>query len=103
MAVPAAPLAPTPQVGRAPIPGRTLRRDRWWASPAATAGLLASFVGYATWAAFAHADYYWRPYISPFYSPCLATTCLHARAGAATSVHVPSLGVVGPWWAISQP
>ena len=87
--------------GRARISARTLRRDRWWAPLVTTATVLVGFVGYATWAAFAHADYYWAPYISPFYSPCLATTCLHARAGAAVNVHVPSVGVVGPWWVIS--
>ncbi len=92
---------PTPRPVRAGITRRTLRLDRWWASPAATVTVLTCFVGYATWAAFAHADYYWAPYISPFYSPCLATTCLHARAGSLTDVHVPSLGVFGPWWVIS--
>jgi len=87
--------------GRAAIKARTLRVDRWWAPLVTTAAVLTGFVGYATWAAFAHADYYWRPYISPFYSPCLATTCLHARSGAASNVHVPSVGIVGPWWIIS--
>ncbi|MGH9077850.1 MAG: hypothetical protein ACRDY0_10445 [Acidimicrobiales bacterium] len=78
---------------RAAIAARTLRTDRWWVNPAVSAGVLAAFVAYSTWAAFANADYYWRPYISPFYSPCLATTCtLHG---------VPSVGVVGPWWSIS--
>ncbi len=87
--------------GRAPIKERSLRTDRWWAPLVTTAAVLSGFVAYATWAAFAHADYYWRPYISPFYSPCLATTCLHARAGSAHGVHVPSMGIVGPWWIIS--
>jgi hypothetical protein len=92
---------PTPRPVRAGTTRPTLRLDRWWASPAATVTVLTSFVGYTTWAAFAHADYYWAPYISPFYSPCLATTCLHARAGSLTDVHVPTLGLFGPWWVIS--
>jgi len=85
---------------RAAIAGRTLRRDRWWAEPAITATVLISFIAYSTWAAFQNANYYVRPYLSPFYSPCVATVCLHARAGGA-HVHAPSVGIVGPWWAIS--
>ncbi|MGH9072278.1 MAG: hypothetical protein ACRDX8_14210, partial [Acidimicrobiales bacterium] len=90
-----------PAPGRAQISQRTLRIDRWWLAPTVTVGVLTAFIGYATWAAFANADYYWRPYISPFYSPCLATICLHARAGATSGVHVPSVGIFGPWWVIS--
>ncbi|MHB8341472.1 MAG: hypothetical protein ACYDB7_09905 [Mycobacteriales bacterium] len=92
--------APVAQ-GRASVTERTLRRDRWWVAPAVTVTVLVAFIAYATWAAFANADYYWRPYISPFYSPCLATSCLHARAGSLTGVHVPSVGIFGPWWIIS--
>ena len=60
---------------------RTLRNDRWWAEPTITGAVLVSFIIYSTWAAFQNADYYARPYLSPFYSPCLATVCGHARAG----------------------
>ena len=103
MVVPAEKVAPAVRYGggRAPITARTLRTDRWWAPLVTTFVVLSGFVAYATWAAFAHADYYWRPYISPFYSPCLATTCLHARTGSTGDVHVPSVGIVGPWWIIS--
>ncbi len=106
MATPIAPEAPgVPQTSesgaRAGIAARTLRTDRWWVNPAVSAGVLVAFIAYSTYAAFAHADYFYRPYISPFYSPCLATTCLHARNGAATNVHVPSVGILGPWWIIS--
>jgi hypothetical protein len=104
MAAPVAPPspAPAPSGGRAAIAARTLRVDRWWVSPAISFGVLSSFVIYATWAAFVNGDYYYKPYISPFYSPCLATVCggdhsqyVHGAAG------VPHLGIFGPWWAIS--
>ncbi|MGH9120822.1 MAG: hypothetical protein ACRDYC_02585, partial [Acidimicrobiales bacterium] len=73
---------------RAAIPGRTQRTDRWWAQPAITASVLVAFVVYATYAAFQNANYYWAPYISPLYSPCLATSCAAARSGSHT-VAVP--------------
>ena len=85
---------------RAAIAARTLRNDRWWAEPAITATVLISFVAYSTWAAFQNANYYVRPYLSPFYSPCVATICDHARAGAGFT-HPPMVGIVGPWWVIS--
>jgi hypothetical protein len=102
----AAPVAPAPPAqstprARAPIPARTLRTDRWWVSPAISATVLLSFVAYSTWAAFQNADYFARPYISPFYSPCIASLCGHARAGAAHGIHVPTVGIIGTWWAIS--
>jgi hypothetical protein len=60
---------------------RTLRTDRWWRSPTITVGVLTSFVVYSTWAAFQNANYYvgaasHRDLISPFYSPCLAGSCV---------------------------
>jgi hypothetical protein len=85
---------------RAAIVARTLRTDRWWAEPTITGAVLIGFVIYSTWAAFQNADYYARPYLSPFYSPCLAAVCGHARAGS-TFVHAPTVGILGPWWAIS--
>jgi hypothetical protein len=100
MATPTVPPAEAPERPRAAIAERTLRRDRWWKSPAISAGVLLAFIAYATWAAFQNADYYYKPYISPFYSPCLADICRAARDGS-TTVHVPYLGVFGPWWTIS--
>ena len=92
---------PAPRSGpRAAIAAKTLRTDGWWREPAITATVLLSFVAYSTWAAFQNANYYARPYLSPFYSPCIATICGHARAGSKF-VHAPMVGVVGPWWAIS--
>jgi len=78
--------------GRARIRARTLRTDRWWVPPAITVGALLLFIVYATVRAFANADYYAAPYISPFYSPCLAANC------------VPGAGethLVGSWWKLS--
>jgi hypothetical protein len=61
--------------GRAKIKERTLRTDKWWIQPAITFGVLFSFIIYATIRAFENANYYAEPLISPFYSPCLSTTC----------------------------
>ncbi len=70
---PSGPLsAGTGAPGRARITLRTLRTDRWWIQPAITAGVLFSFVIYATWRAFENAYYYASPYLSPFYSPCVS-------------------------------
>jgi hypothetical protein len=70
---------------RAAISAKTLRTDRWWIDPLITAIVFASFVIYATWAAFDHALvfghgaphrwFYSKPYLSPFYSPCIAKGC----------------------------
>ena len=55
--------------GRARVQTKTLRQDRWWLLPLATFVVFSAFVVYATWRAFAGADYYSAPYLSPFYSP----------------------------------
>jgi hypothetical protein len=70
---------------RAAISAKTLRTDRWWVMPLITAVGFSAFVVYATWAAFSHPTvytngaphpiYYSKPYLSPFYSPCLASSC----------------------------
>jgi hypothetical protein len=49
--------------------GGTLRRDAWWAGPAATVLVLTGFIVYATWRAFEGSSYAWGAYLSPFYSP----------------------------------
>ncbi|TAK68221.1 MAG: hypothetical protein EPO13_11760 [Actinomycetota bacterium] len=79
--------------GRAEISARTLRTDAWWVQPAITAAVLIAFVIYSTWRAFENAYYYAAPYISPFYSPCLATSCGEASHGWWTPV--------GGWWTLS--
>ena len=64
-----------PARDRVRIAERTLRKDPWWRQPAFNAAALAVVVIYLTWASLVNADYFWKPYISPLYSPCLATTC----------------------------
>ncbi|MGD0053986.1 MAG: hypothetical protein ABSC34_00925 [Acidimicrobiales bacterium] len=75
----------------------TLRQDRWWIQPVATMSVLTAFVVYSTWAAFQNKNYYvgaamHRDLISPFYSPCLAGSCV---AGAKSGVFALN------WWMIS--
>ena len=62
--------------GRAPIPFKTLRTDKYWVQPTITFLVLMAFVVYATWRAFENAYYYTTPLLSPFYSPCLAVSCV---------------------------
>ncbi|MFD5335062.1 hypothetical protein [Streptomyces hawaiiensis] len=79
---------------RAAIAAPHLRTDRWWLAPAGTAAGLLAFIVYSTWRAFAGADYYAAPYVSPFYSPCLAENCEPMKAG-------PNWEIFGSWWGIS--
>lgn len=69
---------------------RTLRRDAWWVEPLLIVVVLVSFGIYSFWAALQNAHYYAAPYLSPFYSPCLAVNCAH--------VTIP---IVGSWWNLS--
>ncbi|HXP19126.1 MAG TPA: hypothetical protein VN840_05715 [Streptosporangiaceae bacterium] len=64
-----------PAKTRAQIGAKTLRRDNWRRQPSINAIGLGVVVVYLTWASLVNADYFWKPYISPLYSPCLATTC----------------------------
>jgi hypothetical protein len=68
----------------------TRRTDAWWVPPLVTAVVLSAFVLYGTWAAVANDDYYADPYLSPFYSPCLAANCEHT-----------TWDLVGDWWTLS--
>lgn len=67
----------------------TLRQDHWWIQPVAITSVLTAFVIYSTWAAFQNKNYYvgvlaHRDLISPFYSPCIANSCVAgAKAGFA--------------------
>lgn len=69
------------QIGAArggPPRAEVLRTDRWWLQPLATMLGLLAFVAYATWTAFrGHAYFvgYPRDYLSPFYSPCIVSSC----------------------------
>ncbi|TAL20820.1 MAG: hypothetical protein EPN99_08705 [Frankiales bacterium] len=69
--VPAGPNAP----GRATIAARTLRTDRWWLQPVTTVTVLVLFIVYSTFRAFENAHFEAGAYLSPFYSPCIATGC----------------------------
>jgi hypothetical protein len=86
--------APTPAPARAAIAQRHLRTDRWWLGPTVTVAALLAFIVYATWRAFSNADYYAAPYVSPFYSPCLAENCADMRGG-------PNWALFGDWWSLS--
>jgi len=68
----------------------TLRNDRWWVEPVVTVVVLTGFVVYGSWVAFFDSNYYVKPYLSPFYSPCLASNCEHA-----------TWSIVGSWWKLS--
>jgi hypothetical protein len=78
--------------GRARVPERTLRTDRWWLSPLITFVVFTAFIIYATWRAFMGSDYYSSPYISPFYSPCLTTECVDGSS---------DFGQPFSWWQLS--
>jgi hypothetical protein len=102
MAAPVVPASPAdlPSDGpRAAISAKTLRTDRWWLQPAISFTVLTAFVAYATYAAFIDKDYYFKPYVSPFYSPCVAWQC--GRATVHGAAGVPHLGVFGTWYAWS--
>ncbi len=72
------------------IPGATLRTDAWWIEPLLVVLVLGGFAVYATWAALQNAHYFAAPYLSPFYSPCLSTSCQHV-----------TLPIIGSWWNLS--
>ena len=74
------------------VPARTLRTDRWWLYPAATFTVFTLFVIFATYRAFAGDHYYAAPYLSPFFSPCLAEACVEGSA---------DLGRPIGWWPFS--
>jgi hypothetical protein len=69
---------------------RTLRTDSWWIEPLLVVAGLGGFVVYSTWAALQNAHYYFAPYLSPFYSPCISANCTHA-----------TLPLIGSWWNLS--
>src|SRR5438132_933007 len=69
---------------------RTERRDAWWVAPLVVVLVLGSFSVYALWAALQNGHYFTPPYLSPFYSPCLAANCEH-----------PTLPLIGSWWNLS--
>jgi hypothetical protein len=68
--------------GRAQIEARTLRTDRWWLPPLATAVGLLAWVAYATVRAFMQLWYFVPQYnyLTPFYSPCVSVGCVPEAA-----------------------
>jgi hypothetical protein len=74
------PLAPPPATPARRF-GRTMRRDAWWVQSAVTFVVFASFVVYATWAAFQGDHFEYGPYLSPFYSPLLFGDSDHSWLG----------------------
>ena len=72
------------------IGDRVERTDFWWIEPLIYVVVLGGFVVYATWASLANGSYYADPYLSPFYSPCLAQNCVH-----------PTVPLLGSWWNLS--
>ncbi len=69
-----------------------MRPDAWWAQPALVFLGLGGFVIYSTWAAFQGRNYFFGPYLSPFYSPLLFGEPPHSWFG-------PRPG----WWPGSLP
>ncbi len=59
----------------------TERRDLWWFEPAAVVIGFTAFVIYAAWAGTTTAGYYYDPYLSPFFSPCIASNCEYVTFG----------------------
>jgi len=79
------------------IPGATLRTDTWWLLPATVVLVLGAFIVYSTWAAFQNAHYFYAPYLSPFYSPCISKSCLHPTFGVGLpDISMPIIGIVSP-------
>lgn len=70
--------------------GEVRRQDAWWVQPLVVVIVLTAFGVYATWAALQNAHYYADPYLSPFYSPCIASNCAHQ-----------TLPLIGSWWRLS--
>jgi hypothetical protein len=62
---------------RAQIAERTLRTDRWWVQPLTTFVLLSLWLLYALVRTASQRAYYVEEYhyLSPFYSPCLTSSC----------------------------
>ena len=78
---------------RPPIAAATLRKDTWWALPLAVVVVLGSFIVYSTWAALQNAHYF----AAPFYSPCIAKSCVHSTFGyGLPDFTFPIIGIVSP-------
>jgi hypothetical protein len=69
--------------------GKTMRRDAWWVQPLVVFIILASFLIYATWAAFQNQFYAFGNYLSPFYSPLLFSDSPHAWIHGGRPAWIP--------------
>ncbi|MEI8056292.1 MAG: hypothetical protein WCI29_02740 [Actinomycetes bacterium] len=78
--------------GRAQIGAKTLRTDRWWITPLVTFIALSGFLVYSTWRVLSNQYYFYEPYISVYYSPCLSNTCVPGSGFANTPIS---------WWSLS--
>ena len=66
------------------------RTDFWWVEPVVIVAVLGAFVLYSMYAGLAGTNYYFEPYLSPLYSPCITANCVH-----------PTLPIVGSYWNLS--
>jgi hypothetical protein len=66
------------------------RSDFWWVEPTVIVAVLGAFVLYSFYAGVVGTNYYYEPYLSPLYSPCITTSCVHV-----------TLPIVGPYWNLS--
>ncbi|HUQ41353.1 MAG TPA: hypothetical protein VM052_02515 [Candidatus Limnocylindrales bacterium] len=66
------------------------RKDRWWIEPVVIVAVLGGFVLYSLYASVVNANYFYDPYLSPFYSPCLTAGCVH-----------PTWPIIGSWYSLS--
>jgi len=64
--------------GRAQIAARTLRTDQWWRAPLITFVLLTAWLTYGLIRAAAQRAYFVEQYhyLTPFYSPCVTSSCV---------------------------
>jgi hypothetical protein len=70
----------TTELPRRPF-GETMRTDLWWTQPLLVFLGLGTFIIYSTWAAFQGTHYFFRNYISPFYSPEIFGASPHSWFG----------------------
>ena len=80
--------------GRAAISAPHLRTDRWWLPPLVTAPRPGRLRRLLDLAGLRERHYYAAPYVSPFYSPCLASNCTDMNGGA-------DWHLFGSWWGLS--
>ncbi len=70
----------------------TERRDLWWFEPAAVVIGFTAFVIYAIWAGTTTSGYYYDPYLSPFFSPCITANCEYLTFGSP---------IIGSWFTLA--